>query len=79
LPLHYTRTGYTFTADAHSLTITPGPKPVTLQRSELGQSISAMRHDKQRLIPHVRVLKFVARVLSEPRPVRSVTRGRLYM
>jgi hypothetical protein len=35
VPLHYTRNGYTFTADAHSLTITPGPKPITLQRSDL--------------------------------------------
>lgn len=37
MSLHLTRNGYTFTADAHSLTITPGPKPITLQRSELEQ------------------------------------------
>ncbi len=35
MPLHYTRNGYTFTADAHSLTITPGPEPITLERTEL--------------------------------------------
>ena len=47
MPLHYTRNGYTFTADAHSLTITPGPKPVTLQRSHLERLGLAIRDDYQ--------------------------------
>ncbi len=47
MPLHYTRNGYTFTADAHSLTITPGPAPITLQRSELDRLGLAIRDDYQ--------------------------------
>ncbi len=45
MPLHYTRNGYTFSADAHSLTITPGPKPITLQRSDLERLGLAVRDD----------------------------------
>jgi len=47
MPLHYTRNGYTFSADAHSLTITPGPKPITLQRLELERLGLAIRDDYQ--------------------------------
>ncbi len=35
MPLHYTRDGYTFRADAGGLTIEPGPGPITLSREEL--------------------------------------------
>ena len=45
MPLHYTHNGYTFTADAHSLTITPGFKPITLGRSELERLGLAIRDD----------------------------------
>jgi hypothetical protein len=37
MPLHYTRAGYTFRADAHGLAIEPGPNPITLGRGELDQ------------------------------------------
>jgi hypothetical protein len=37
MPLHYTRENYTFHADAQSLTIVPGTKPITLGMSELDQ------------------------------------------
>jgi hypothetical protein len=37
MPLHYTRDGYSFRADAGGLTIEPGSKPVTLNRHELAQ------------------------------------------
>lgn len=37
MPLHYSRDGYTFRADAQSLAIEPGPKPITLTRPELDQ------------------------------------------
>ena len=47
MPLHYTRNGYTFSADAHSLTITPGPKPITLRRSNLERLGLAIRDDYQ--------------------------------
>ena len=47
MPLHYTRNGYTFTADAQSLTITPGPNPVTLERSALERLGLAIRDDYQ--------------------------------
>ena len=33
MPLHHTRNGYTFRADAHTLRIEPGLKPITLKRS----------------------------------------------
>ena len=47
MPLHYTRSGYTFSADAHSLTITPGPKTITLGRGELERLGLAIRDDYQ--------------------------------
>jgi len=37
MPLHYTRDGYMFRADADGMTVEPGPKPVTLNRQELAQ------------------------------------------
>ena len=43
----YTTSGYTSSADAHSLTITPGPKPITLQRSDLERLGLAIRDDYQ--------------------------------
>ena len=45
MPLHHARDGYTFRADAQSLTIDPGPKPITLSRSELEQLGLAIRDD----------------------------------
>lgn len=47
MPLHYSRDDYTFSADAHSLTIQPGSKPITLQRSELEQLGLAIRDEYQ--------------------------------
>ncbi len=47
MPLHYTRNGYTFSADEHSLTITPGPEPITLQRTDLERLGLAVRDDYQ--------------------------------
>ena len=37
MALHYSRDGYRFLADAASLSIEPGPKPIKLSRSELEQ------------------------------------------
>ena len=37
MPLHYTRDGYTFCADAEGLTIEPGPEPIGLEWQELAQ------------------------------------------
>ncbi len=37
MPLHISRNGYTFRADAHMLAIEPGPKLITLTRAELEQ------------------------------------------
>jgi hypothetical protein len=47
MPLHYSKDGYTFSADAGSLTIEPGPTPITLNRSELEQIGLAIRDDYQ--------------------------------
>ena len=47
MPLHYSRDGYTFHADAHGLAIEPGPQPITLQRWELEQLGLAIRDDYQ--------------------------------
>ncbi len=47
MALHYSRNGYTFSADAASLRIEPGSKPVTLSRSELEQLGLAIRDDYQ--------------------------------
>ena len=45
MSLHHSRDGYTFSADAESLTIEPGSKPITLNRAELDQLGLAMRDD----------------------------------
>ncbi len=37
MALHHTRDHYRFTADAHTLAITPSPKRITLTRAELEQ------------------------------------------
>jgi len=37
MPLYYCKDGYTFSAEAGSLTIEPGPSAITLSRSELEQ------------------------------------------
>ncbi len=47
MALHYSRDGYTFSADFESLTIEPGPKPITLIRPELEQLGLAIRDDYQ--------------------------------
>ncbi len=47
MALHYSRDGYTFSADAASLSIDPGPNPITLNRSELEQLGLAIRDDYQ--------------------------------
>ncbi len=47
MPLHLSKDGYTFRADADSLTIEPGPTPITLNRSELEQVGLAIRDDYQ--------------------------------
>jgi hypothetical protein len=47
MPLHYSKDGYTFRADAGSLTIEPGPGSITLNRSELEQMGLAIRDDYQ--------------------------------
>ena len=47
MPLHFSKDGYTFRADAGSLTIEPGPGPITLSRPELKQLGLAIRDDYQ--------------------------------
>ena len=47
MALHYSRDDYTFSADAASLSIEPGPKPIKLSRSELEQLGLAIRDDYQ--------------------------------
>lgn len=47
MPLHFSKDGYTFIADADTLTIEPGPGPITLDRSELEQTGLAIRDDYQ--------------------------------
>jgi hypothetical protein len=47
MPLHFSKDGYTFSADADALTIEPGPGPITLNRSELEQAGLAIRDDYQ--------------------------------
>jgi len=47
MPLHYSREGYKFRADAETLTIDPGPKPIHLTRSELMQLGLSVRDDYQ--------------------------------
>ena len=45
MALHHSRDGYTFSADAESLIIEPGPKPITLNRAELERLGLAIRDD----------------------------------
>ena len=47
MPLHFSKDGYTFRADAGGLVIEPGPKPVHLNRSELEKLGLAIRDDYQ--------------------------------
>ncbi len=47
MPLHYSKDGYTFRADAGSLAIQPGPKATTLSRAELEQLGLMIRDDYQ--------------------------------
>jgi hypothetical protein len=47
MPLHLTRDGYTFRADADGLTIDPGPKSITLGRHDLAQLGLQPRDDFQ--------------------------------
>jgi hypothetical protein len=47
MPLHYSKDGYAFRADAGSLTIEPGPKPIHLNRSDLEKLGLAVRDDYQ--------------------------------
>src|SRR5258707_4166314 len=47
MALHLSKDGYTFRADTGSLTIEPGPGPITLSRSELEQVGLAIRDDYQ--------------------------------
>ena len=47
MPLHFSKDGYTFSADADTVTIEPGPEPITLTRSELEQMGLAIRDDYQ--------------------------------
>ncbi|MFQ5878316.1 MAG: hypothetical protein ACE5JH_11650 [Acidobacteriota bacterium] len=47
MALHYSREGYNFSAGIESLTIEPGPRPITLTRSELEQLGLAIREDFQ--------------------------------
>src|SRR6266851_2048288 len=45
MPLHFSKDGYTFSSDAGSLTIEPGPRPMTLSRGELMQLGIEVRDD----------------------------------
>ena len=47
MSLHFSKDGYTFRADASSLTIEPGPKPIHLNRSALEKLGLAVRDDYQ--------------------------------
>ena|SRR6266705_6746498 len=47
MALHYSKDGYTLRADVDALTIEPGPRPITLSRSELEQVGLAIRDDYQ--------------------------------
>ena len=47
MALHYSRDGYSFSADAASLSIDPGSDPITLTRSDLEQLGLAIRDDYQ--------------------------------
>ncbi len=64
MPLHYSWDGYTFRADAHTLAIEPGPKPITLTRRqnvvrflEMGRELSPLfRPDLRPLISGEQIL-----------------------
>src|SRR6059036_224857 len=45
MPLHHKRNGYNFLADAKTLSIKPGPAPITLSPEELGLLGLAFRDD----------------------------------
>ncbi len=45
MSLHFSMAGYTFSADVDALTIEPGPRAITLSRSELEQAGLAIRDD----------------------------------
>ncbi len=47
MPLHFSKDGYTFSADTDGLMIEPGPAPVRLNRSNLEQLGLAVRDDYQ--------------------------------
>ena len=47
MPLHFSKDGYTFSADAGSLSIEAGPKATTLSRAELEQLGLTIRDDYQ--------------------------------
>jgi hypothetical protein len=47
MPLHFNKSGYTFSVDAGSLTIEPGSKPIHLTRSDLERLGLAVRDDYQ--------------------------------
>ncbi len=47
MPLHFSKDGYTFRADAGSLAIQPGRKATTLSRAELEQLGLTIRDDYQ--------------------------------
>ncbi len=51
MALHSSKDGYTFRADAGSLTIEPGPKATTLSRGELMQLGIEARADQQVPLP----------------------------
>ena|SRR5437773_4796528 len=53
MPLHYRKAGYTFRADAQSVAIEPGPKPITLTRQELRQFGLEIRDDHKILLTEV--------------------------
>lgn len=64
---HFTHDGYTFRADAQSLTIVPGPKPITLNRAMLEQLGLVIREDYQtRLDTAATGPDLIGSVLSDP-------------
>jgi len=51
MPLHYSKGGYSFSTDAGSLAIEPGPRPTTLSRGELMQLGIEVRANQQVPLP----------------------------
>lgn len=47
MSLHYSKGGYSFSSDAGSLAIEPGPRPTTLSPGELMQLGLEVRHGQQ--------------------------------